>query len=59
MKTLKELKRIAGIRLNMKKPPKIEIPQNVYNRKVKHKKSLKHQVPDFFCGLFNELAITF
>jgi hypothetical protein len=38
MKTLKELKRSAGIRLNIKKPPKIEIPKNVYSRKVKHKK---------------------
>ena len=52
MKTAKELKRSAGIRLNIKKPPKIEIPQNVYTRKAKHKKSLKHQISDFFYFLF-------
>jgi hypothetical protein len=27
-----------GMRLDLKKPPKTEIPKNVYNRKVKHKK---------------------
>ncbi len=35
-KKLKELKK--GIRLNIQKPPKVEIPKNVYNRKTKHKK---------------------
>ena len=29
-----------GIRLNIKKPPKIEVPKNIYNRKIKHKKGL-------------------
>ena len=32
----KELKR--GVRLNIKKPPKVETPKNVYTRKDKHKK---------------------
>lgn len=40
-KKLKELR--AGIRLNIKKPPKVEIPKNVYNRKVKHKKGLEDE----------------
>jgi len=35
-KKVKELR--TGIRLDIKKPPKVEIPKNVYNRKVKHKK---------------------
>jgi len=37
-KKLKDLR--AGIRLNIKKPPKIEPPKNIYNRKVKYKKGL-------------------
>ena len=41
MKKLKELGLV--IRLNIKKPPKVEIPKNVYTRKVKHKKSLKQR----------------
>lgn len=34
---VKEVRR--GIRLNIKKPPKVETPRNVYRRKAKHKKS--------------------
>ena len=33
---VKELKR--GLRLNLRKPPKTEVPKNIYNRKTKHKK---------------------
>ena len=33
----------AGIRLNIKKPPKVEIPKNVYNRKVKHRKGTENE----------------
>ena len=33
----------VGIRLDIKKPPKVEIPKNVYNRKVKHKKGLENE----------------
>ncbi len=33
----------AGIRLDIKKPPKVEIPKNVYNRKVKHKKGTENE----------------
>jgi hypothetical protein len=40
-KKLKDLR--VGIRLNIKKPPKIETPKNVYNRKVKHKKGLNDE----------------
>lgn len=41
----KEIKR--GIRLNIKQPPKVETPKNVYNRKTKHKKGYddKHSYP--------------
>jgi len=35
-KKVKDLR--VGIRLDIRKPPKVEIPKNVYNRKVKHKK---------------------
>ena len=35
-KKLKDLR--VGIRLNIKKPPKIETPKSVYSRKAKHKK---------------------
>jgi hypothetical protein len=35
-KKVKELRR--GLRLDIKKPPKIETPKRVYNRKAKHKK---------------------
>jgi len=35
---LKELR--VGVRLNIKKPPKIETPKNIYSRKAKHKKGL-------------------
>ena len=27
-----------GLRLDIRKPPKVEIPKNVYTRKSKHKK---------------------
>ena len=37
-KKLKDLR--VGIRLNIKKPPKIETPKNIYSRKAKHKKGL-------------------
>ncbi len=40
-KKLKEIR--AGIRLDIRKPPKVEIPKNVYNRKVKHKKGLRNE----------------
>jgi hypothetical protein len=33
----------AGIRLDIKKPPKVEIPKNVYNRKVKHRKGTENE----------------
>lgn len=33
----------VGIRLDIKKPPKVEIPKNVYNRKVKHKKGTDNE----------------
>ena len=32
-----------GIRLDIKKPPKTEIPKNIYTRKVKHKKGLNDE----------------
>ncbi len=32
-----------GMRLDLQKPPKVEIPKNVYNRKVKHKKGLNRE----------------
>ncbi|MCL2154951.1 MAG: hypothetical protein FWH53_04720 [Leptospirales bacterium] len=51
-KKLKDLR--VGVRLNIKKPPKIEIPKNVYNRKDKHKKGLEDEKfrPFFMlCGL--------
>ncbi len=32
-----------GMRLDLQKPPKVEIPKNVYNRKVKHKKGLNSE----------------
>ena len=38
MNKLKLLK--SGMRLDIKKPPKVETPKNVYNRKVKHKKKI-------------------
>ena len=40
-KKLKDLR--VGVRLNIKKPPKIEIPKNVYTRKDKHKKGLEDE----------------
>ena len=40
-KRLKELK--SGLRLDIKKPPKVEVPKNVYNRKVKHKEGLENE----------------
>ncbi|HOP62366.1 MAG TPA: hypothetical protein PK358_10420 [Spirochaetota bacterium] len=35
-KKIKELK--TGVRLNIRKPPKRELPKNIYTRKEKHKK---------------------
>jgi len=40
-KKSKELR--AGLRLDIKKPPKVEIPKNLYNRKVKHKKGPENE----------------
>jgi hypothetical protein len=40
-KKLKDLR--VGVRLDIKKPPKIETPKSVYNRKVKHKKGLEDE----------------
>ncbi len=40
-KKVKELR--VGIRLDIKKPPKVEIPKNVYTRKDKHKKGLENE----------------
>jgi len=40
-KKLKDLR--VGIRLNIKKPPKMETPKNIYSRKVKHKKGLNDE----------------
>ena len=40
-KKLKDLRQ--GIRLNIKKPPKVEIPKNIYNRRIKHKKGLDEE----------------
>lgn len=44
----------TGIRLNIKKPPKVEVPKNVYNRKVKHKKGLEDEKfrPFFIAAVF-------
>ncbi len=33
----------VGVRLDIRKPPKVEIPKNVYNRKVKHKKGTENE----------------
>lgn len=40
-KIIKDLRQ--GIRLDIKKPPKTEIPKNIYTRKVKHKKGLNDE----------------
>ncbi|PKL18880.1 MAG: hypothetical protein CVV49_03760 [Spirochaetae bacterium HGW-Spirochaetae-5] len=48
----------VGIRLDIKKPPKVEIPKNVYNRKVKHRKGTDNEnsAPFFIPSLhFNHL----
>ncbi len=37
----KELK--TGVRLNIRKPPKAEVPKNIYTRKVKHKKGHENE----------------
>ena len=53
-KKVKELR--VGIRLDIKKPPKVEIPKKIYNRKVKHKKGLENEkFRPFLCfgGSFN------
>ncbi len=41
IKKAKELK--AGVRLDIRKPPKVEIPKNVYNRRDKHRKGLENE----------------
>ncbi len=41
IKKVKDLR--AGIRLKIRKPPKVEIPKNVYNRKVKHRRGLEDE----------------
>lgn len=38
---VKELK--TGVRLNIRKPPKAEVPKNIYNRKLKHKKGHENE----------------
>ena len=51
-KQLKELR--VGVRLNIKKPPKIETPKNVYSRKCKHKKGQDYTNSDlFFMPIFS------
>lgn len=40
-KKAKELK--TGVRLNIRKPPKAEVPKNIYTRKVKHKKGHENE----------------
>jgi len=47
-KKAKELK--TGVRLNIRKPPKAEVPKNIYTRKVKHKKGCENEKswPSFF-----------
>ncbi len=43
-----------GIRLNIKNPPKAEVPKNIYNRKIKHKKGLnEEQFRPFLCLIYN------
>ena len=56
-KKVKELR--SGIRLDIKKPPKIEIPKNVYNRKEKHKKGLENEKfrPFFFIYPINRESV--
>jgi hypothetical protein len=55
-KKLKDLR--AGIRLDIKKPPKVEIPKNVYNRKVKHKKGPENEkFRPFFLSARNTLHL--
>lgn len=38
-KKIRELR--EGLRLNIKKPPKVEVPKNIYTRKIKHKEGLE------------------
>lgn len=40
-KKAKEIK--LGLRLNLRKPPKAEVPKNIYTRKEKHKKGHEEQ----------------
>ena len=54
-KKLKDLK--VGVRLNIKKPPKVETPKNVYNRKDKHKKGLEDEkFRPFLCPVLKEFT---
>lgn len=48
----------AGIRLDIKKPPKVEIPKNVYNRKVKHRKGTENEKFSPFFYTFVELQLS-
>ena len=43
---VRELKR--GLRLNLRKPPKAEVPKNIYTRKEKHKKGRGDENRDLF-----------
>ena len=47
-KKAKELK--TGVRLNIRKPPKAEMPKNIYTRKEKHKEGHENEKswPSFF-----------
>ena len=59
-KKIKELK--AGVRLNIRKPPKAEVPKNIYTRKVKHKKGCENEKsrPSFFsAGTKDTVNISF
>ncbi len=40
-KKAKELR--TGVRLNIRKPPKAEVPKNIYKRKEKHKKGYENE----------------
>jgi len=52
-KKVKELRQ--GIRLNIKKPPKTEVPKNIYSRRIKHKKGLDEEKfrPFFICSSYS------
>lgn len=56
-KKIKEIR--AGIRLNIRKPPKKEIPKSVYNRKVKHRRGLNEENSTPFFMSMNHLSVPF